>query len=358
MSDVRTRTTGAQSVFVSGEGGYVTYRIPAVVAAAGVLVAFAEGRRDGVADHGDIDVVARRSEDGGDTWGPLRCVCANGRGTAGNPAPVVDPASGRIALLTTYQGGGVTEREIRAGVVPEADGRRIHLQHSVDRGMTWTSPAEITAAVKRPGWRWYATGPGHGIALAAGPRPGRLVVPGNHTTASSEGAHLLLSDDGGLTWSLGAVDDHEDGVVNPNESSAAELDDGRVYVDARNEKGSAPGHRARAYSTDGGATFAAPFVPEPDLQAPLVQGAVLRLAASPDGLLLSVPEHRRARRDLVLRRSVDGGESWQPAAAVTPGPAGYSDLVGLGGGRVGVLYETGEWDYRERIDFQVVDVGA
>lgn len=67
----------------SGSGGYASYRIPAVVRTrAGALLAFAEGRVGGREDSGDIDVVVRRSRDGGCTWGPLKVVVA-GRGTPG-----------------------------------------------------------------------------------------------------------------------------------------------------------------------------------------------------------------------------------------------------------------------------------
>jgi Neuraminidase (sialidase) len=55
--------------FVAGVGGYTAYRIPALtVAPDGSLLAFAEGRRNSVGDSGEIDIVCRRSGDGGATW--------------------------------------------------------------------------------------------------------------------------------------------------------------------------------------------------------------------------------------------------------------------------------------------------
>ena len=55
-------------VFAAGESGYHTFRIPAVIAAGdGTLLAFAEGRRAGSADAGDIDLVLKRSRDDGRT---------------------------------------------------------------------------------------------------------------------------------------------------------------------------------------------------------------------------------------------------------------------------------------------------
>lgn len=58
------------ALFSSGQGGYHTYRIPAIVRTpAGTLLAFCEGRKTSAADSGDIDIVLRRSTDNGQTWG-------------------------------------------------------------------------------------------------------------------------------------------------------------------------------------------------------------------------------------------------------------------------------------------------
>ena len=61
------------SVFQNGEGGYVCYRIPAIVRApSGALLAFAEGRVAHCGDFGDVDIVLRTSLDNGRTWSSLR----------------------------------------------------------------------------------------------------------------------------------------------------------------------------------------------------------------------------------------------------------------------------------------------
>ena len=63
------------TVFKAGQNGYHTYRIPVIVRAKnGDLLAFAEGRKNSGADHGDIDIVMKRSSDEGKTWGPLELV--------------------------------------------------------------------------------------------------------------------------------------------------------------------------------------------------------------------------------------------------------------------------------------------
>jgi sialidase-1 len=74
-------------VFAAGADGRASYRVPAVlVAADGSLLAFAEGRLQSTADHGNIDVVLRRSVDGGHTWSPIEVVCA-GRAPRGATRP-------------------------------------------------------------------------------------------------------------------------------------------------------------------------------------------------------------------------------------------------------------------------------
>jgi hypothetical protein len=92
------------TVFQSGTSGYHTFRIPAIVRANdGTLLAFAEGRRNSRSDFGDIDVVLRRSFDGGRTWGPLQLIHSHGTAEAGNASPVVDRATGNIILPFTLR---------------------------------------------------------------------------------------------------------------------------------------------------------------------------------------------------------------------------------------------------------------
>ena len=55
-------------LFVAGEGGYKLYRIPGiVVTAGGTVLAYCEARKGDSGDWGIIDVMLRRSTDGGKT---------------------------------------------------------------------------------------------------------------------------------------------------------------------------------------------------------------------------------------------------------------------------------------------------
>ncbi|MER6420750.1 sialidase family protein [Streptomyces sp. NPDC001137] len=359
--------------FVSGEGGYDTYRIPATVTTGrGTVLAFAEGRLGGAGDTGNIDVVLRRSGDGGCTWGPLRVVAAGHGDTRGNPAPVVDPRTGAVVLLTSYNSGAVTEARIMRGEVTKEQSRRVFVQRSRDDGRHFTPPRDITEEVKPAGWRWYATGPGHAVALTRGPHAGRLVVPANHSAAPPAGspdtgqearyygAHALYSDDGGLSWRLGFVDSSYDGVDNANESSAAQLPDGRLYFSARDQNGGSVGNRLDAYSADGGESLERPYAVQPMLNdVPVVQGSVLQLVGGKaPPLLFSGPSVPTARRVMAVWRSEDGGGTFTKVVTLSALPAAYSDLVQVDRGTVGLLYETGVSGPYETIEFRRLPVSA
>ena len=355
--------------YAAGVGGYAAYRIPAVVRTrAGALLAFAEGRTGGAGDSGTIDVVVRESRDGGCAWGPLRVVAEGGADTRGNPAPVVDPRTGDVVLLTSYNGGEATEAQILTG---EVDARRVFVQRSRDDGRSFSAPREITASVRRPGWRWYATGPGHAVALTRGPHAGRLVVPANHSAAPPAGsadtgrepkyygAHALYSDDGGRSWRIGYVDDTYDGYLNSNESAAAELPDGGLYFHARDQHGTSPGNRADAYSADGGATLARPYAPQPALDAvPVVQAGLLQLPGPAGPLLFSGPSVPGERASPALWASRDGGRTVTKTLTLSTRKAAYSDLVLADPDTLGVLYETGTARPYESIEFRRVPLAT
>ncbi|MFF8531095.1 exo-alpha-sialidase [Streptomyces sp. NPDC015532] len=353
---------GVSVPFRAGREGYASFRIPAVVATrTGTLLAFCEGRVGSAKDHGHIDIVLKRSADGGRTWGPLQVVANNGTDLAGNPAPVTLD-TGRVLLVHVRSAATATEDALLRGKVKAADGRRVWVQHSDDDGRVWSAPREITAQVRRTGWRWYATTPGHALQLGSG----RVVVPGNHTlppTGTDNGTeakynsgHCLLSDDRGATWYLGYLDENTNGYVNVNETTAAELPDGRVYFNTRNDSPS-PGNRADAHSLDGGRTLVKPFRPQAGLVTPVVQGSLLQLR-DPDLLLYSGPADPDFRALMTVRVSADGGTTWRSALTVDGLPAAYSDLVRVDTTTVGLLYETGDFGAYETITFRRVPVTA
>ncbi|MFF3577980.1 exo-alpha-sialidase [Streptomyces mirabilis] len=342
----------------SQDPGYACFRIPAVVRSAhGTLLAFAEGRVHDCGDAGDIDIVVKRSTDGGRTWGPLQVVNEGAGDTHGNPAPIVDRETGRIVLAETYNTGRTDGR----GCDVPCD-RTPHLQYSDDDGLSWSAPRDLSAEILPPNWNsWYATGPVHGIQLTRGRHAGRLVFGVNTETwngsrVTANNAALITSDDGGDHWRIGASDSWpiaDDGTFRqkPSELTLTERGDGSVLVSGREQDGTDLGHRTQTISRDGGDSFTAPFRDLPGLYAPQVQGSVLRLG---DRILLACPGDPDRRRTMMIRSSYDGGRTWDSVdrgTVVTTDWSGYSDLVGIGGGAVGLLYEGGAVDARDEVRF-------
>ena len=171
---------------------------------------------------------------------------------------------------------------------------------------------------------------------------------------------MLLSDDHGRTWRIGADDSPNDGRINPNESSALELSDGRIYAVTRNQEGSAAGHRAVAWSSDDGETFDAPFAMEHRLISPMVEGALLRCADQadvPSRVRFSTPSDPTKRMRMTVYSSSDEALTWCAAKVIYDGPSAYSDLVKLADGRIGLLYESGINGPYEQITFVAFTAG-
>ncbi|MDQ8706334.1 exo-alpha-sialidase [Streptomyces sp. LHD-70] len=347
----------------SQDPGYACFRIPAVVQTkSGTLLAFAEGRVNDCTDAGDIDLVVKRSTDGGRTWGPLQVVNEGGGDTHGNPAPMVDRETGRILLAETWNpgkpGGGNCDVPCK---------RTPHLQYSDDDGRSWSQPRDLSDQILPEHWNsWYATGPVHGIQLERGPHAGRLVFGVNTETwngsrVTANHAALIHSDDGGDTWKVGATDSWpiaQDGTFRqkPSEVTLTERGDGEIYVSGREQDGTDLGHRTHAVSQDGGASFTGKFRAIPDLYAPQVQCATVGLESR---MLLSCPADPDRRRTMMVRSSYDGGRTWDSVdrgTVVSTDWSGYSDLVAINGadgapGTVGLLYEGGAVDARDEIRF-------
>jgi sialidase-1 len=343
-------------LFVAGTGDYHTYRIPSIIATPkGTVLAFCEGRKKNAADSGDIDLLVRRSTDGGKTWGPQEVVWDDGANVCGNPTPVVDADSGTIFLLLNWNRGEDTEQEIVTG--KSKDTRRVFLSRSTDDGVTWSKPTDLTAAVKRPEWRTYANGPGNGIQLTRGPHRGRLVIPANHTgpgatSPAMSHSHVFYSDDHGATWHLGG--EAEEGT---NESTVAELADGSLLLNMRSYLGK--NRRSVATSKDGGETWSA-VRSDSALIEPVCQGSLIRFSwpvgGQPSRLLFSNPASKK-REKLTVRLSSDEGATWSASRQLVAGPAAYSSLVALPGGDVGCLYEAGEKSPYEKIVLARFPVG-
>ena len=340
LSQIGQAEVDESVIFRSGEEGYSNYRIPSLInTKSGSLLAFCEARKDHRGDSGNIDLVVKRSTDGGKTWSRPLVVWDAGDHTAGNPCPVVDQRTGRIINIICWNLATDHGRDLHAGT--SVDTRRVYQTHSDDDGLTWSGPKEITAKVKHPSWWWYATGPGVGIQLQKGPHKGRLVIPANHTAEGYYGAHTLYSDDGGESWKISEI-------IKPtvNESQVVELSDGRLMMNMRTQgtadtKRAYSGYRSIAYSSDGGESWTDPIFDD-ELGDPICQASLIRY--DENRILFSNPNppislERGPREQMTVKLSSNDGESWTKELLIYDGPSAYSSLAKLPDGEIGLLYE-------------------
>lgn len=342
-----------QDIFVRGQDGYHTYRIPAlIVTKKKTLLAFCEGRKNGRGDSGDIDLLLKRSTDGGRTWSKAQMIWDDGANTCGNPCPVVDEKTGAIWLLLTHNLGEDHESEIKLRTAKGT--RTVWISQSIDDGKKWSPPREITSSAKKPEWNWYATGPGVGIQIQHGERKGRLVIPCDYTSVDSPtgsnlfGSHIIFSDDHGKSWAIG-------GTVEPkmNECQVVEMadDKGGLLLSMRNHpKGT---NRAQAFSHDGGAMWSEPEHSE-ELPDPTCQASILRYnfpkKKERGRILFSNPASSR-RQNMTVRLSYDDGKTWPVVKVLHEKDAAYSCLAKLPNKEIGCLYERGETNAYEKITF-------
>lgn len=343
-------------VFKNGVDGYACYRIPAIIKAPdGSLLAFAEARKKDCNDFGDIDLVIKRSSNGGRSWGPLEILVDNHQHKAGDPAPVVDrydPAypGGRIFLL--YINGSASESD----VLNRRGAREVLYITSTDNGSTWSAPENITLQVHKPNlpsfnpafhfaedWRTVANTPGHAMQFTNGKHRGRIYVAANHSAGpkpqnsyDNYRAHGFYSDDHGKTWTLTP----DIPVPGGNESTAAELSDGSLLQNIRHQNKQGK-YRILARSTSGGQTWDTSYISH-ELPEPVCEGSMISVVYRKKYyLLFSNPKNQTARKDMTITVSHDDGATWKQDMLVDAGNAAYSDLVQLKNGDIGILYERG-----------------
>lgn len=318
-------------VHVSGQNGYHTYRIPAIVVSKqGTVLGFCEGRKSSPSDAGDIDLLLRRSFDGGKSWAKTQLVHEEGGTkpiTIGNPCPIAD-RDGTIHLVFCR------------------NNKRAFYTKSTDDGATFHKSVEITGAFHGFDFAWtrLATGPSHGIQM----RSGRIIVPVwiNDRIGHYYRSAVIYSDDAGKTWAAG-------GIVKPairdcSECMAVELADGSLLLNMRNKSAKC---RAVTRSTDGGKTWSDPKLIE-DLVDPECQAAIIRFDCNGSGRKSGILFSNAAslsRDQMTVKLSSDGGKTWPVAKLIYPGPAAYSDLAVTGDKTILCFFERGSKRYYEKL---------
>ncbi len=348
-------------VFVSGNEGHKSYRIPAIIKLPkGDILAFAEGRLQGSGDFGDINIVMKRSADNGKTWSSLSTIVDYDTLQAGNPAPVFDdsdPAFPKGRIFLFYNTGNNHEGEVRKG----KGLREVWYKTSTDGGATWSEGVNITLQVHKPNqptanpaynfkedWRSYANTPGHATQFSAGKYKGRIYVAANHSQGSPQKqfadyfAHGFYTDDHGKSFRLSETIE----IAGGNEATATAISGDRLMLNARNQKGDIR-QRIVAISNDGGQSWDKTFY-DANLPDPVCEGSILTVGKKKGKHILAFcnAADTQQRNNLTLKISFDDGQTWAITKLIDKSDekdnhdyTAYSDIVQTKHDEIGVLYE-------------------
>ncbi len=344
-------------LFAGGEKDHKLYRIPGIVVTSrGSVLVYCEGRRRTGGDWDTIDIMLRRSTDGGKTFSPQEVIGHVDTSLQRSPV-AIEKKQGRPDDVTYNNPVAIADKNGTIHFVFCIDYMRVFYMASRDDGKTFSKPVEITQAFAslRPGyaWRVVATGPGHGIQLTNG----RLLVPAWVSLGKNGNGHgpsantTLYSDDHGKTWHVQglAIPDSTE-FPSSNETEAVQLTDGSVMLSVRTP--SAENRRVITTGKDGAGNWAVPHyqadLPDPHCMAGLVRLSTVKkggrnriLFSNPDNLTRAdgrdVPG--KDRKNVTVRISYDEGASWTVKRTVEAGPSGYSDLAVLPDGTILCFYE-------------------
>ena len=282
-----------------------------------------------VATWGHEHLVARRSEDGGATWGDVIPI---GDGIHGG-GTTVDEASGDLLVFGHPQHPPTDTTPASRTVYRSGDG-----------GRSWAA-TEADFATDAQGYLPSLHFAEHGVTLRRGPHAGRLLRPARVYDKGAGGYNTaIFSDDGGRTWQCSQPFP----VEGTGEGAAVELSDGRIYYSSRRhrffEGEQMRWERLRAWSDDGGATWTDPQhhlnLPDgPRYRGEEGRGAnhqghfgmaggLTRLPVTGRDILIysNADEEGHERVRMTAWASLDGGQTWPVRRLVDEGPGAYSSL--------------------------------
>ena len=208
-----------RALFDTGYHGALSYRIPSLLTLdSGVILAGADQRVSIPNDApNDINLVMRRSLDGGQTWEEMRTLLSlPGTGALGasliDSVLVQDHSTGRVICLVDQFPGGIGQPNAVVGTGFDAQGRRVLHNRAGELFAIEPDGTVVTAAGEPTDYRVVlsndaATGARTGDVLLGGEAAGSIYLAYEQAPEDClfqhRSSHLLMitSDDDGATWS-------------------------------------------------------------------------------------------------------------------------------------------------------------
>ena len=310
-------------VFSKSQNSKVScYRIPSIITTdKGTIIAAADERVSSCNDlksNRDINIVIRTSNDEGKSWSSINRLIDYPFGeSASDPSMIFDKKTKQIYLFYNYM-----------NLEKDKDVYYLKYVTSLDNGITWSQPIDITDQISKPEWKndFKFITSGRGFQT----RDGTLL----HCLVNLQnGTHVFGSNDHGKTWYIADAP-----ISLGDESKIVELNDGSWLVNSRvNNKGIRYSHISK---NQGKSWTTRPEINliDPGCNASLVKYDYGNYINS-DLLLLSNINNQSIREEIVIRHSLNGGETWSEPRIIYAGSAAYSSMTVLNNGEIGLLFE-------------------
>ena len=331
----------------AGDDGAAAFRIPGLVTTnKGTLLGVYDVRYNSSVDLQEhIDIGLSRSIDGGKTWEKMRLPLAFGeygglpaaQNGVGDPSILVDTKTNTIWIVAAWTHGMGNQRawwSSQQGMDVNHTAQLV-LVKSTDDGKTWSEPINITEQVKHPEWYFLLQGPGRGITM----EDGTLVFPIQYIGKDRiPNAGIMYSKDRGETWTI-----HNHARTNTTEAQVAEVVPGTLMLNMRDNRG---GSRAVYTTSDLGMTWkehesSRTALPEPVCMASLISVKAADNVLGKDILIFSNPNTTNARKNITIKISLDGGNTWAHQLLLDESENwGYSCLTMVDKETIGILYES------------------
>lgn len=333
-------------LFNPWDHGSEYYRIPAMIVLEnnaehkGRIITVTDRRYDNNEDlPNKIDLVARYSDDNGNSWSTPKTIAGEYIDSLNNQGP--DYGYGDAAIVETTDGKIIclmaADRRYQRSTYD--DRIKVYQTSSDDGGKTWERPKEISdliydapykdASAKLQGV--FVTS-GKGLCLKHQKRKsanGRIMFA--MVCKFSEWPYynyIVYSDDNGKTWNVSKNAVFEGG----DEAKLVEERDGTVIISTRRS-----GERGFNVSHDGGLTWGKGYTNK-DLWGNSCNADMLVYS---DDVYLHTMPNAEDRRNLTIYASKDKGKTWPYKYVFNSLPGAYSSIVKCADGSIGIYYEDG-----------------